>query len=169
MNESQENPPIPVPEESGIVGPPPEIVSLQAVAWSAPLPAPADFQRYEEILPGAANRILEILERQQAHQHSRERMALEQAGIILDIERKAAASDSRRAYLGIASGLAITLLTIGGSIYLIDNGHDWAGLTLAGINLTGLAGVFVYGARNRLGRRVRLWRSQPPGGAAAQP
>lgn len=148
MNESQENPPTPVPEESGLVDLPPEVVGVQAV-WSAPLPAPGDFQRYEEILPGAANRILEILERQQAHQHTRERMALEQAIVIVDTGRKVAASDARRASLGIASGLTISLLTIGGSLYLIANGHDWAGLTLAGINLTGLAGVFVYGARNR--------------------
>ena len=156
MNESQENPPSPVPEESGLVSrPPPEIASVQAVAWSAPLPAPGDFQRYEEILPGAANRILEILERQQSHQQSQERIMLEQSGIILDLDRQVAASDARRASLGILSGLTISLLTIGGSLYLIANGHDWAGLTLAGINLTGLAGVFVYGARNRRAAQQR--------------
>ena len=155
MNESQENPPNPVPEESGLVSRPPEVVSLPSVAWSGLLPSPDDLQRYEEILPGAANRILEMLERQQSHQHSRERMALEQAIVIVDTGRKVAASDARRASLGIASGLTISLLTIGGSIYLIANGHDWAGLTLAGINLTGLAGVFVYGARNRRAARQR--------------
>ena len=154
MNAAPENPPN-LPEESGIVERRDEIVDLQAIAWSGPLPDPDDFQRYEEILPGVANRILEIVERQQSHQHSQERMMLEQSGVILEIERQVAASDSRRAYLGIASGLAISLLTIGGGIYLIANGHDWAGLTLAGINLTGLAGVFVYGARNRRAARQR--------------
>ena len=154
MNAAPENPPN-LPEESGIVERRDEIVDLQAVAWSGPLPAPDDFQRYEETLPGAANRILEIVERQQSHQHSQERMMLEQSGVILEIERQVAASDSRRAYLGIASGLAISLLTIGGGIYLIANGQGWAGLTLAGINLTGLVGVFVYGARNRRAARQR--------------
>ena len=155
MNESQENPPNPVPEEPGLVSRPPEVVSLPSVAWSGLLPSPGDLQRYEEILPGAANRILEMLERQQAHQHSRERMALEQAVVIVDTGRKVVASDARRASLGIASGLTISLLTIGGSLYLIANGQDWAGLTLAGINLTGLAGVFVYGARNRRAAQQR--------------
>ena len=155
MNESQENPPNPVPEEPGLVDLPPEIVDVQAVAWSAPLPAPGDLQRYEEILPGAANRILEILEREQSHQHGQERIMLEQSGIILDLDRQVAASDARRASLGILSGLTLSLLTIGGSLYLIANGHDWAGLTLAGINLTGLAGVFVYGARNRRAAQQR--------------
>lgn len=154
MNGDQENP-LHLAEDTGIVGKGEEIVSLQAAAWSGPLPAPDDFQRYEEILPGAANRILEIVERQQSHQHSQERMMLEQSGIILEIERQVATSDSRRAYLGIVSGLTISLLTIGGGIYLIANGQEWAGLTLAGINLTGLVGVFVYGARSRRAARRR--------------
>lgn len=152
MNVAPENRPNP-PNESGIVERRDEIVDLQAVAWSGPLPAPDDFQRYEEILPGAANRILEIVERQQAHQHSQEKIMLEQSRIILAIEENAAARDSRRAYLGIISGLTISILTIGGSIYLIANGQEWAGLTLAGINLTGLVGVFVYGARARRANR----------------
>lgn len=152
MNDGQEAPLNPA-EESAIVGQHEEISVVQSVSWSGPLPSPSDFQRYEETLPGAANRILEIVERQQSHQHSQERMMLEQSGIILDIERKAATSDSRRAYLGIVSGLTISLLTIGGGIYLIANGQEWAGLTLAGINLTGLVGVFVYGARSRRAAR----------------
>ena len=57
--------------------------------------------------------------------------------------------------MGIFAGLPISLVIIGGSILLIFNGHDWAGLTLAGINLTGLAGVFVYGARIRHAERRR--------------
>ena len=52
----------------------------------------------------------------------------------------------------LAAGFVLSLLGIGGSIYLIATGHDWAGVTLGGINLTGLAGVFVYGAR-RAGQR----------------
>ena len=72
----------------------------------------------------------------------------------MGIVRLSTISDSRRAYFGIVSGLTISLLTIGGGIYLIANGQEWAGLTLAGINLTGLVGVFVYGAGiRRAGRR----------------
>ena len=152
MNEGQEVP-LNLAEESAIVGRHEEISVVRSTSWSGPLPPPSDFQQYEETLPGAANRILEIVERQQNHQHSQERIVLEQAGIILDIGRKAATSDSRRAYLGILSGLTISILTIGGSIYLIANGQEWAGLTLAGINLTGLFGVFVYGARARRANR----------------
>ena len=40
-------------------------------------------------------------------------------------------------------------MVIGGGIYLIASGHDFAGATLIGINLVGLATVFVYGSSNR--------------------
>ena len=65
------------------------------------------------------------------------------------MERTIIFGNSRRAYLGLLAGFIISVLGIGGGIYLINSGHDWAGLSLAGINLTGLAGVFVYGAKVR--------------------
>ena len=145
----------PVSGDPDVAGERWDFVSLQASAWSAPLPAPDDFQRYEDILPGTANRILELVEKQQNHQHTQERTVLEQARLLLDMDQKVANGDSRRAYLGIFAGLSLSLVTIGGGIYLISNGHDWAGLTLAGINLTGLAGVFVYGVRIRHAERRR--------------
>ena len=37
--------------------------------WAGPLPNPADFQAYEDTLPGAANRILSHFEREQRGRH----------------------------------------------------------------------------------------------------
>ena len=71
------------------------------------------------------------------------------------MERTIICGNSRRAYLGLLAGFIISVLGIGGGIYLINAGHDWAGLSLAGINLTGLAGVFVYGAKVRRDERNR--------------
>ena len=113
--------------------------------WQAPLPPPQALGQYEEVLLGAADRILTQSENEQTHRHNQERTALETARMVV-------VADSRRSYIGIIFGFVISLLGIGGSIYLIATGHDWAGATLGGINLTGLAGVFVYGAR-RAGRR----------------
>lgn len=39
---------------------------------SGPLPAPEDFQHYDEILPGAADRILRLAEKEQDHRHGQE-------------------------------------------------------------------------------------------------
>ena len=118
----------------------------QLETWQAPLPPPEAYRRYDEILPGAADRILTQSENEQTHRHNQERTALETARMVV-------AADSKRSYLGIVFGFVISLLGIGGSIYLIATGHDWAGVTLGGINLTGLAGVFVYGARRAERRR----------------
>ena len=95
---------------------------------------------------------MEMAERQQAHNHSQERIALDHEGTILEQAGSIISSDFRIRNRGLAAGFVLSLLGIGGSIYLIATGHDWAGVTLGGINLTGLAGVFVYGAR-RAGRR----------------
>jgi uncharacterized membrane protein len=117
-----------------------DITAITA-SWRAPLPPPDALQRYEEILPGSANRILEMAEKQHEHR--------------ISIERTIVFGNSRRAYLGLAAGFIISALGIGGGIYLIATGHDWAGLALAGVNLTGLVGVFVYGSKARRDERNR--------------
>ena len=75
---------------------------------------------------GAAERILQMAERQQEQDHNAQMAAI-------GIERTVVVSDSRRAYLGLAAGFIISLLVIGGGIYLIAAGHDWAGVALIGI------------------------------------
>lgn len=39
---------------------------------SGPLPAPEDFEHYERVLPGSADRIIALTEREQAHRHKQE-------------------------------------------------------------------------------------------------
>ena len=65
------------------------------------------------------------------------------------MERIIISGNSRRAYLGLIFGFIISILVIGGGIYLINVGYQWAGVVLIGLNLTGLAGVFVYGTKFR--------------------
>jgi uncharacterized membrane protein len=136
--ESSPNQPVARPAE--IVSSHTDITAITA-SWRAPLPPPDAFERYEEILPGSANRILEMAEKQHEHR--------------ISIERTIVFGNSRRAYLGLAAGFIISALGIGGGIYLIATGHDWAGLALAGVNLTGLVGVFVYGSKARRDERNR--------------
>jgi len=42
-------------------------VVLQAASFSGPLPPPPMFREYEDVLPGAGDRILSMAERQAAH------------------------------------------------------------------------------------------------------
>ena len=116
------------------------LVQLSAT-WSGPIPAPGDLKRYEDLLPGAADRILKMAEIAQENRHER-------ASSELEIERSALEKDSKRSYLGIMAALLISLFCIGGGIYLISNGHEWAGTILVGIDLVGLVGVFIYGTNS---------------------
>ena len=105
------------------------------VSWEGPLPPPQTLEGYERVIPGAANGILELVERQSEH-----RMQMEKALI---------SGDSRRSYLGLIAGFLLSGVVIGGGIYLVATDHDWAGASMIGVSLVGLASVFVYGSRGR--------------------
>ena len=54
-----------------------KIAVIQSEFTSGPLPSPSLFGKYDEILPGSANRILEHFEREQHHRHGQENRALD--------------------------------------------------------------------------------------------
>lgn len=71
--------------------------------WQGPLPPPGALAQFEQIVPGSAERIIAMVEREQAHRQQHERQ--EQHALIGDFRR-----GQRLAFvLGIAS--------IAGSIY----------------------------------------------------
>ena len=76
-------------------------------------------------------------------------MAEKQADHRMLMERKIISGDSNRSYLGLSAGFILSVMVILGGFYLIYQGHDWAGSVLIGLNLVGLAGVFVYGSNTR--------------------
>lgn len=47
--------------------------------------------------------------------------------------------------VGQIAGLLIGLSSVGGGIYLVFQGHDWAGVSIAGAGIAGLATAFVTG------------------------
>lgn len=120
---------------------------IEASAWAGPLPEPDILRRYDEILPGAAERILKMAENQQRHHHDQENRQLEMYFMALQ-------SDSKRSNRGLWAGFAITLAGLGGGMFLVYAGHDWAGAAIAGLNLVSLAAVFVYGTRSRRAERA---------------
>ena len=115
--------------------------------WSGPIPPPEALQKYEELVPGAANRILEMAEGQTAHR--------------LQIEKTVIRGDSWRSLLGLIFGFILSVTGLLGGIYIIDNGHDWAGGVLVGLDLVGLAGCFVYGSRSRRAEREQNAEEMP--------
>lgn len=76
-----------------------------------------------------------ILEKQTAHR--------------IHMEATIVRGDSKRSYLGLLAGFILSAMVIAGGIYLVQDGYEWAGTVLIGLDLIGLAGVFVYGSRVR--------------------
>jgi uncharacterized membrane protein len=119
-----------------------------SISRTAPLPHPSEFESYEAILPGAAERILAMAENQSNHRQT--------------LEKKAIYIESRNSLLGIIAALAIgiTGLLIAG--FCIYNGHDTAGAALGGTTLVSLVGVFIYGTRQRRIEREHKYQLSKP-------
>lgn len=108
-----------------------EIHSSQHVG---PVPAPATIAQYDQIVPGAANRMIEMAER-------------DQTAFIK--------SNSNKQKLDFAFNLACLfagLLGLGLILWVIillaEGGHDWLGAAVAGIGISGIVTAFV-NARNK--------------------
>jgi uncharacterized membrane protein len=96
-----------------------------------PLPSPEQLRIYEQVLPGAADRIVKMAEAQISHRHS--------------IERRASRAGSRDSLAGILSALVMCMAALGVSAMLILRGFSAAGTIITGTSLAALAGAFIYG------------------------
>jgi uncharacterized membrane protein len=106
---------------------------------SSPLPPPSHLKQYEDILPGAADRILKMAENQATHRQ--------------DIEMAIVEANTRDSVLGVVFGFILGFLIIGGGIYLSGKGHDYGSwLTITGA--VGLISVFIYGTRSSKKERM---------------
>lgn len=80
-------------------------------------------------------------------------MAEKQLDHRMQMEEAVVKGDSMRSYLGLIAGFILSAAIIAGGVFLVVNGHDWAGGLLVGGNIVGLAGVFVYGTHSRRAER----------------
>ena len=103
--------------------------------FSGPIPPPNTLEKYEEVLPGSANRILKMAESQAQH-----RQNLEASVISSDIWME-------KAGLGVASLLGSLILI--GSIWLINIGKDIAGFAIIIGESAVFLGIFLYSRRKR--------------------
>lgn len=103
--------------------------------YSGPLPHPQVFAGYEKVLPGAAERILAMTEKQATHRQF--------------IEKKVITSKSISEVLGVIFAFLIALVTIGGGIFLISIGQNAGGLTSIIVALATLVTVFFTGKKKQ--------------------
>lgn len=108
--------------------------------FQGPLPHPSHLREYDDIVPGMAERLLALTEKEMGHRHNIQSKALD--GAI----RK----DKRGQWM--AFFLSTAIFSLGG--FLLWKEQYAVGATLISANVIGLAGVFIVG-------RLRVKTKQP--------
>lgn len=122
----------------------PERVSLvhqhTQVSYSGPLPPPATMQGYEDVVPGAAERILAMAEKQLDHRMHLEKVVIE--------------GGSKRADKGIYAAVIVEGMFLATSCYLAHLGLTAAALEVVGGSAVALVGAFGFGTLSRRSERI---------------
>lgn len=84
--------------------------AVEVSRFSGPLPHPEDLAKYEQVLPGAADRIIRMAEQQAAH-----RQSLEKAAILSSVTMQK---------WGLGSAFVLAMTAIGGGICLSLIGYE---------------------------------------------
>ena len=108
---------------------------------TGPLPPPSMLAEYDRIIPGAAERILNLAEQQTKHR--------------IELEKSAIRSEISRSWTGLWMGLIVSLAAIGGGVLVAILASPTAGATIATASVVALASVFVYGTSSRRKERDR--------------
>lgn len=111
--------------------------------WSGPLPPPTLLAEYNDAVPDGAERLLSMVERQTDHR--------------MEMETRTAKYDHRLAHAGQWIGLTVVLAVLVLAGYMVYLGATTAAVAVIGIDLVGLAAVFVYGSlRKRVIREIHV-------------
>jgi uncharacterized membrane protein len=118
----------------GPVGRPAARITV-ATEHFGPLPPPDMLAEYEQFVPGLAERIIRMAEiplemgrDQMDHRH--------------ELENRVIRSDIRRSWAGLAIATVLSLLVLGGGIFLSYEGKEIAGLGSVIVGVAALAAVF---------------------------
>jgi len=88
-------------------------------------------RKYDELLPGSADRIISMAERQSSHRQK--------------LESDVIGSNIRSERLGMILGFIVCLVAISGGIYIVVQGKSAGGIAAIITPLVALVAVFVYG------------------------
>lgn len=107
----------------------------RAYSFSGPLPPPEILEKYNQVLPGGAERIVAMAEQQSKHRQHLELTVVESNAFVQK--------------LGPILGFIIAMTAVVGGFFLIEKGKDAYGLAAIITALASLAGVFVYGKKKQ--------------------
>lgn len=114
----------------------------QSFAWTGPLPPPDILRAYENLLPGSAERIIAMAEKQSEHRRGIEKIVI-----------NSGATNQR---WGVVFGFIIAIMALLLAGYALYEGRSQTGTAIVITTIGSLAGVFIVGkyltARERAGR-----------------
>lgn len=115
-----------------------EIVQVSTgMMHSGPLPHPNILRGYEDILPGSAERILQMAEKEQIHR--------------FDLDFKFHKTDSRDSLLGIACATVLGVLTLTSGVCIVKIAPSTSGIVIGGLlgasGLAAIVGTFIRGTK----------------------
>ncbi len=110
---------------------------VRAVGYAGPLPPAAEIQRWEEILPGAAERFLTLLEEQTRHE-----MDIDREQVALAHEEAKPEHDLRKRGQTFGLSIGFVALAIGGGLVVL--GNPITGTIFGGTGVGSLVGAFLY-------------------------
>jgi uncharacterized membrane protein len=111
------------------------------MSYEGILPPPSMLRAYNDVVPGAADRIISMAERQSAH-----RQSLEKAVVDGNL-----ASEQRGQTYGLIIGLVVAI----GSFILVAYGHSVVGITALIVEIVALVTVFVVGRFRQEAERAK--------------
>ena len=113
------------------------VVEAQSASfqYSGPIPPAAELERYNQIIPNGADRIMTLAEVQSKHRQ--------------EMEKKVITGDNRRAGIGQVVAAIIVIGSLGAGTYLIVKGFDIQGLVTMLTPLSVVAGLFIRGSNQR--------------------
>ena len=122
----------------------PAVFTLEASLHAGPLPSADELEKYEAVLPGAADRIVRMAEGQAGHRAGLETEALRQEG--------------QRSWAGLVSGAFLTLGFEALALVAVLVDRPWFAVAFAAFPLPAILGAFVYGTRSRRHEREQRAR-----------
>ena len=128
------------------------MVISQNMMHAGPLPTPETLAGYDDVVPGAGERVISMAEREQEHRHARENEELQIEGRRALTERdfvNGAQGSERR---GQWMALLIVIALLGCTATLLAMDKTVEGTLFAAFGVTGLATAFIRGRQQESGR-----------------
>jgi len=119
------------------------------------LPHPETLEAYDYVIEGSAERILQLIEKEQRHRHN--------------LEQKALASQIAGYYLGQILAAAVALAVLSVVVMLTMNGQVMPAVFLGVAGIAGMATAFVKGRHIAMLRFLQTTRFQNPPAKKPEP